>query len=51
LLILAIVFLKKAKDLKNNEEKIWKAFEKYKRIGTRIMVIVFQIVLLLEVFY
>jgi 4-hydroxybenzoate polyprenyltransferase len=37
--------------VKNNEEKIWKAFEKYKRIGTRIMVIVFQIILLLEVFY
>lgn len=37
--------------LKNNEEKIWHAFEKYERTGTRVMVIVFQIFLLLEVFF
>jgi geranylgeranylglycerol-phosphate geranylgeranyltransferase len=37
--------------LQNDEEKIWNAFEQYERIGTRVMVIVFQLVLLLEVFY
>ena len=37
--------------LKNDEKKIWKAFELYERTGTRLMVIVFQIFLLLEVFY
>jgi geranylgeranylglycerol-phosphate geranylgeranyltransferase len=37
--------------LQNNEKKIWAAFEKYERTGTRLMVIVFQIFLLLEVFY
>jgi 4-hydroxybenzoate polyprenyltransferase len=37
--------------IKNDEEKIWAAFEKYERTGTRVMIIVFQIFLLLEVFY
>ena len=37
--------------LQNNEKKIWAAFEKYERTGTRLMVIVFQIFLLLEIFY
>ena len=37
--------------LQNDEKKIWAAFERYERTGTRVMVIVFQIFLLLEVFY
>ncbi len=37
--------------LQNNEERIWDAFERYERTGTRLMIIVFQLVLLLEVFY
>ncbi|MDH7506730.1 MAG: UbiA family prenyltransferase [Candidatus Thermoplasmatota archaeon] len=37
--------------IKNDENKIWSAFEKFERTGTRVMIIVFQIVLLLEVFY
>jgi len=37
--------------LKNDEEKIWHAFERYERTGTRVMVIVFQIILILEIFY
>jgi 4-hydroxybenzoate polyprenyltransferase len=37
--------------VKNDEEKIWAAFEKYERTGTRVMIIIFQIFLLLEVFY
>ena len=37
--------------LKDDPEKIWAAFERYERTGTRVMVIVFQIFLLLEVFY
>jgi geranylgeranylglycerol-phosphate geranylgeranyltransferase len=37
--------------LQDNEKKIWKAFERYERTGTRIMVIIFQIFLLLEIFY
>ena len=37
--------------IKNNEEKIWAAFEKYERTGTRLMIIIFQIFLLIEVFY
>lgn len=37
--------------LQNNEKKIWKAFERYGRTGTRAMVIIFQIFLLLEIFY
>lgn len=37
--------------LTNDEKKIWKAFERYERIGTRAMIIVFQIFILLEVFY
>jgi len=37
--------------IKNDEEKIWAAFEKYERTGTRVMIIIFQIVLILEVFY
>jgi len=37
--------------LKGDEKKIWAAFERYERTGTRVMVIVFQLFLLLEVFY
>ena len=37
--------------LQNDEKKIWAAFERYERTGTRVMVIVFQVFLLLEVFY
>lgn len=37
--------------LQNEEKKIWHAFERYERTGTRVMVIVFQIILLLEVFF
>lgn len=35
----------------DDEKKIWKAFERYERTGTRVMIIVFQIFILLEVFY
>jgi len=37
--------------LKGDEKKIWKAFERYERTGTRVMIVVFQIFILLEVFY
>jgi len=37
--------------IKNDEEKIWTAFERYERTGTRVMIIVFQIFLILEIFY
>jgi 4-hydroxybenzoate polyprenyltransferase len=37
--------------LKGNEKDIWAAFERYERTGTRVMVIVFQLFLLLEVFF
>jgi len=37
--------------LKKDEEKIWKAFERYERIGTRVMIIIFQLFLFIEVFY
>ncbi|KYK25378.1 4-hydroxybenzoate polyprenyltransferase [Thermoplasmatales archaeon SG8-52-4] len=37
--------------LQDDEKSIWKAFEKYGRTGTRTMVIIFQIFLLLEIFY
>ena len=37
--------------LKNDEKKIWAAFERYERTGTRVMIIIFQIFLILEVFY
>ena len=37
--------------LSGDEKKIWKAFERYERTGTRVMIIVFQIFILLEVFY
>lgn len=37
--------------LQNDEKKIWAAFERYERTGTRVMIIVFQIFLLLEIFY
>ena len=37
--------------LKGDEKNIWKAFERYERTGTRVMIIVFQIFILLEVFY
>ncbi len=35
----------------DDEKKIWKAFERYERTGTRVMIIVFQIFILLEIFY
>jgi 4-hydroxybenzoate polyprenyltransferase len=35
----------------DDEKKIWKSFERNERIGTRVMIIVFQIFILLEVFY
>lgn len=35
----------------NDEKRIWKSFERYERTGTRAMIIVFQIFILLEVFY
>ena len=37
--------------LKGDEEKIWGAFERYERVGTRVMVIFFQVMLLFEAFY
>jgi geranylgeranylglycerol-phosphate geranylgeranyltransferase len=37
--------------LRDDEKKTWAAFERYERTGTRVMVIVFQLFLLLEVFY
>lgn len=37
--------------LTNDEKKIWTAFERYERTGTRAMIIVFQIFILIEVFY
>ncbi|MBN1281126.1 MAG: UbiA family prenyltransferase [Candidatus Thermoplasmatota archaeon] len=35
----------------NDEKRIWKAFERYERTGTRVMIIVFQLFILLEVFH
>ncbi|PNX53208.1 MAG: 4-hydroxybenzoate polyprenyltransferase [Thermoplasmata archaeon M9B2D] len=38
--------------IKTDDEKmIWKSFERNERIGTRVMIIVFQIFILLELFY
>ena len=37
--------------LQNDERKIWSAFEKYERTGTRMAVIFFQVMLFLEAFY
>lgn len=37
--------------LTNDEKKIWTAFERYERTGTRAMIVVFQIFILIEVFY
>lgn len=34
-----------------NEKKIWNAFERYERTGTRVMIIVFQIFILIEIFF
>ncbi len=34
-----------------DENKIWRSFERYERTGTRVMIIVFQIFILIEVFY
>jgi geranylgeranylglycerol-phosphate geranylgeranyltransferase len=34
-----------------DEKKIWNAFERYERTGTRVMIIVFQIFILLEIFF
>jgi len=35
----------------DDEKQIWKAFERYERTGTRVMIIVFQIFILLNVFF
>jgi len=35
----------------DDEKKIWKSFERNERTGTRVIIIVFQIFILLEVFY
>lgn len=35
----------------DDEKKIWKSFEQNERIGTRVMIIVFQIFIFLEIFY
>lgn len=35
----------------DDEKRIWKSFERNERTGTRVMIIVFQIFILLEVFY
>ncbi|MBN2599242.1 MAG: UbiA family prenyltransferase [Candidatus Thermoplasmatota archaeon] len=35
----------------DDEKRIWKSFERYERIGTRVMIIVFQIFIFLEIFY
>jgi 4-hydroxybenzoate polyprenyltransferase len=35
----------------DDEKKIWKSFERNERVGTRVMIVVFQIFILLEVFY
>ncbi len=37
--------------IKNDEKKTWAAFELYERTGTRVMVILFQVFLLFEIFY
>jgi geranylgeranylglycerol-phosphate geranylgeranyltransferase len=37
--------------IQGSEEKVWRAFERYERTGTRLMVIFFQIMLFLEAFY
>jgi geranylgeranylglycerol-phosphate geranylgeranyltransferase len=34
-----------------DEEKIWQAFERYERTGTRVMIIIFQIFIFLEIFF
>jgi geranylgeranylglycerol-phosphate geranylgeranyltransferase len=35
----------------DEEKQIWAAFERYERTGTRVMIIVFQVFILLEVFF
>jgi 4-hydroxybenzoate polyprenyltransferase len=35
----------------DDEKRIWNAFERYERTGTRVMIIVFQIFIFLEVFF
>jgi geranylgeranylglycerol-phosphate geranylgeranyltransferase len=35
----------------DDEKRIWKSFERNERIGTRVMIIVFQIFIFLELFY
>lgn len=37
--------------LQNDEQRIWAAFEKYERTGTRAMILFFQAMLFLEAFY
>jgi geranylgeranylglycerol-phosphate geranylgeranyltransferase len=35
----------------DDEKKIWRSFERNERVGTRVMIIVFQIFIFLEIFY
>jgi len=35
----------------DDEKRIWKSFERNERIGTRVMILVFQIFIFLEIFY
>jgi geranylgeranylglycerol-phosphate geranylgeranyltransferase len=35
----------------DDEKRIWKSFERYERTGTRVMIIIFQISMLFEIFY
>jgi 4-hydroxybenzoate polyprenyltransferase len=35
----------------DDEKRIWKSFERNERIGTRVMIIIFQIFIFLEIFY
>jgi geranylgeranylglycerol-phosphate geranylgeranyltransferase len=35
----------------DDEKRIWKSFERYERTGTRVMIIIFQIFMLFEIFY
>jgi len=37
--------------LTKDENKIWKAFERYERTGTRLIIVVFQLFMFIEVFY
>lgn len=35
----------------DDEKKIWKSFERYERVGTRVIIVIFQIFIFLELFY